>query len=585
MSEGELRILFVEDSADDLELSVRELRRYGMVFDYRCVDSEWGLMAELESYRPDIVLCDFVMPGFSGRTALQIVRQRAPFLPFCFLSGRIGEVSAIESIKEGATDYILKQNLSRLPVAVERALKEAAALRQQRRIDEELRLRSGALDAAANSIVITDREGVIRWVNRSFTILTGYSFEEAIGQTPRLLKSGVQGEAYYSDLWQTIISGNVWHGELVNRKKDGSTYFEEETITPVRDPSGVITHFVAVKQEITERKEQERRIRRLNRIYEVLSRINSLIIRVSDRQELFDESCIIGVESGGFDIAIVDTYDSASDVFATVSSYGVNREHVELLCQEGVGHINQRGGLISRAILEKKTVFSNDITSERVQESPRRRISRELGYRSLVVLPLLLDSTVVATLSLISREKGFLDSEELKLLRELSADISFAISHIEKSARAEFLAFYNPVTELPNRRLLIERLRLNMTDSSRRCAVVLIDVERFRNVNLSLGRSVGDSLLVQIAARLGKIHNDQIIVAHTERDHFIVAFGDIQDISEIAHFVEAVLLMTFGEPYMVDKEILHVASRAGVAIYPDDAIDVEDLLRNADQAL
>ena len=125
-----------------------------------------------------------------------------------------------------------------------------------------LRLQSAALAAASNSIVITDREGAIVWVNPAFTALTGYSFSEAIGRNPRdLVKSGQHERAVFKNLWETILAGGVWHGELVNRRKDGSLYSEDQTITPVRDSTGAVTHFIAVKQDTTFQKQTNEALR------------------------------------------------------------------------------------------------------------------------------------------------------------------------------------------------------------------------------------------------------------------------------------------------------------------------------------
>jgi diguanylate cyclase (GGDEF)-like protein/PAS domain S-box-containing protein len=126
--------------------------------------------------------------------------------------------------------------------------------------NRRLELQAAALGATANSIVITDQEGKIVWTNPSFSILSGYSAEEVIGQNPRLLKSGKQDKAFYQHMWTTIRSGNVWHGEIVNRRKDGTCYTEEMTITPVLSQSQKISHFVAVKQDITQRKLAEDRV-------------------------------------------------------------------------------------------------------------------------------------------------------------------------------------------------------------------------------------------------------------------------------------------------------------------------------------
>lgn len=124
-----------------------------------------------------------------------------------------------------------------------------------RRSETELRLRSAALEATANAIIITDRHGQIEWANPAFCVMTGYTREEAVGHNPRdLLKSGIQPREHYGNLWSTILAGKVWHGEFINRRKDGTHYHEDQTITPVQDAKGAISHFVAIKQDITERK-------------------------------------------------------------------------------------------------------------------------------------------------------------------------------------------------------------------------------------------------------------------------------------------------------------------------------------------
>lgn len=140
----------------------------------------------------------------------------------------------------------------------------ARDISERRQAEETRRLQSAALNAAANAIIITDREGAIQWANPAWSELTGYSAQEAVGQNPRILKSGVQDEAYYKKLWDTILTGEVWRGELVNKRKDGSLYSEEQTITPVRDALGEITHFVAIKADITQRKQMEVRLKQLS---------------------------------------------------------------------------------------------------------------------------------------------------------------------------------------------------------------------------------------------------------------------------------------------------------------------------------
>ena len=128
---------------------------------------------------------------------------------------------------------------------------------------EQIRLLTVAFESAANAIVITDVTGTIVWVNAAFTDLTGWTTDDVLGQTPRILRSGNHSPAFYRQMWSTLLAGNVWRGEIFNRRRDGTIYAEEQTITPVRDKSGAITHFVGIKQDISERKKQEEQIRYL----------------------------------------------------------------------------------------------------------------------------------------------------------------------------------------------------------------------------------------------------------------------------------------------------------------------------------
>jgi PAS domain S-box-containing protein len=141
---------------------------------------------------------------------------------------------------------------------------------ERKRAEEELHLESAALDAAANAIVITNRAGIIQWANPAFTNFTGYAIAEAVGKNPsELVKSGKHEPSFYKNMWDTILGGQVWHGEIINRRKDGSFYTEEMTITPVRDQRGEITHFAAIKQDVTEKKMLESRLLRSQRLESV----------------------------------------------------------------------------------------------------------------------------------------------------------------------------------------------------------------------------------------------------------------------------------------------------------------------------
>ncbi|HLO58895.1 MAG TPA: ATP-binding protein [Bacteroidales bacterium] len=149
----------------------------------------------------------------------------------------------------------------------------------------KLRLLSNALEASANSIVITDKAGNINWANKAFSTLTGYSPEEALGRNPgSLVKSGVQSIEFYKQMWNTILDGNVWQGEIVNKKKDGSLYDEYLTITPLFSETGKISHFIAVKLDITEQKKSANELLKAKEKAEESNRLKSAFLATMNHE-------------------------------------------------------------------------------------------------------------------------------------------------------------------------------------------------------------------------------------------------------------------------------------------------------------
>jgi diguanylate cyclase (GGDEF)-like protein/PAS domain S-box-containing protein len=137
--------------------------------------------------------------------------------------------------------------------------------------EENSLLQSAALEAAANAIAITNKKGTIQWVNPAWVTLTGYSKEESIGRNPRIIKSEKHDAEFYKNMWETILAGKVWRGELVNKRKNGNLYYEEETITPVLGEQGEVINFIAIKQDITERRQAEDALQRAKEKLEMLN--------------------------------------------------------------------------------------------------------------------------------------------------------------------------------------------------------------------------------------------------------------------------------------------------------------------------
>jgi len=187
-----------------------------------------------------------------------------------------GEPSTVERVHERIRDgrqEIYQAEIHTYPVKdadgrVRQVIVYAPDITARKRAEAEVLKLSRALEHSAHGVVITDTDGVIEYVNPAFTRMTGYDSEEAIGQKPKILKSGEHPDAFYKDLWQTLRRGEIWQGELINRRKDGSTYWESQTIAPVFDEEGRATHYIAVKRDISARKQAEAQIRKLQRAVE-----------------------------------------------------------------------------------------------------------------------------------------------------------------------------------------------------------------------------------------------------------------------------------------------------------------------------
>jgi PAS domain S-box-containing protein len=250
--ESIIQILHLEDNPTDSLLVQSWLRNADVHFDYFFADNEEDFLFMLRNQNIDLILSDYHLPGYSGSDALLFARNNYPNIPFVFLSGTMGEDAAIESLLNGATDYVLKNKMERLIPAVYRAYKEAQETKARHKAENELRKLSRAVEQSPDSIVITDTEGNIEYANPTTLKLTGYTSEETIGKTPGIFSTHEKTREEYSLLWETIQSGKEWTGEFHNKKKNGELYWESASISPIFDENGVITHYLAIKKDITE---------------------------------------------------------------------------------------------------------------------------------------------------------------------------------------------------------------------------------------------------------------------------------------------------------------------------------------------
>ena len=591
----ELRILLVEDVETDAELEVRELKRAGIRLSHQRVETEDAFRKALDGFQPHLIISDFSMPHFDGMWALSLARELAPDVPFIFVSGTIGEEYAIRALKNGATDYVLKSNLVRLPASVERALQDnaerAARLKAEREL-QETRSRLDGIVSSLNDVVWSYSASDGRLLYISSAVKRMYRQPES---------------AFYSNprAWLNFVHpedrGRVeeeWQSALKTRRFD-STYrlvLSDQEVLWIHNRGNVIfdaderpLRIDGLARDITALKEQEQRIARLSRIHEVLSGINAAIVRIRDRRELFEETCRIAVEHGGFGIAWVGTVDRQTLDVVPEACAGVEAQSLIARSYNTVRADSPLGqGIVGRALRERRAVYSNDITTEATKGGERRREAVRRGYRSLISLPLAVDNEVVGALSLFAKELNFFDDEEIKLLTGLADDISFALEHIAKQERLNYLAYYDQLTGLPNRTLFHERVNQLLQGeraSESRAALLVIDLKRFGSVNNTYGRQTGDNLLKLVAERLENVLTSRESLARIESNSFAVLLRDVKLEADIVHALEQGILASLGQPFPVATEELRLSAQVGIALFPNDGADAETLFRNADAAL
>ena len=342
----------------------------------------------------------------------------------------------------------------------------------------------------------------------------------------------------------------------------------------------------ALTAEIAQRKEQEAKVLRLNRIYSVLSGINTTIVRVRQPQELFTEACRIAVEHGQFKMAWIGLLDSEGVNVTPVVKAGFEDgylDHISLsLRDDDVDGCK----LVARVLREKTSVVCNDIgTDPQIARWRAEALSR--GYRSVAVFPLLTGGKTAGVFALYAPETGFFDAEEMKLLTEMAGDISFALEYIEKEARLNHLAYYDVLTDLPNRTLFHERLGQALVQANRhrrRVGIALLDLDRFKQINDSLGHGVGDLFLKAVAERLARCVRDGDTVARLAGDEFAVILADMRHEDDAAYAAQKIL-DSFAQPFHVAGHEFFTSASLGVTLYPLDDHSIEGLLRNADTAM
>lgn len=587
-----LNVLIVEDFEVDVELTIRALKRAEIYCIPRRVDTEADFSRELAAEPPDLILSDYTVPGFDAMEALAIARELHPEIPFIFVSGTMGEETAIHALKSGATDYVLKHDLTRLPSAVERALQEARIQAEQRLMQEALRHSELRFRLAASTGDVWD------WNVATGEAHISSQWKQRLGYDDREVENTAQAwlalleptdrEAVLRAFQAHIRHRRPFDIECRACAKSGESRWSHVKGQAVWTAQGVATYMAGTMMDITERKLAEHKVQRLNRVYAVLSGINSLLLRVKDREELFREACQIAVDHGQFRLAWIGLVDPTSQSIVPAAWRGAGNDyvqHIPLSLERSSAH---QWGLVGEAVATR-----NPVVVQHVDTDPRIELRQEALKRGLLcfaILPLIVGSESVGVMVLYAAEADFFDEPEMKLLRELAGDIAFALDHLGKSDQLNYLAYYDALTGLANRRLIHDRLNQLLqtlredTENQGGAALILLDIDRFRNINDTLGRETGDMLLALFAKRLKSLFERPDRLARVGGNQFAIILAHCKEPAQVAHFHEERLFATLNQPFVVGDKKIYLTFRTGVAMYPGDGKDADAIFSAAEIA-
>lgn len=461
----DLDVLLIEDSIPDAELAIRQLTQGGFRCRYRVVKREEEFLEALRERVPSFILSDFSLPGFDGMSALALALQTVPDVPFIFVSGTIGEERAIEALRCGAVDYVLKSNPKRLVPAVRRALAEAE-LRRAKRI-------------------------------------------------------------------------------------------------------------------------AERRVARVTGVLQMLSGINAAVVRMQDRGMLLNEACRLAHSVGGYSMAMIAMIDPATRTARAVATGGLL---VDATFKEVFPVADTEAAdtsLTGRVIRTGEAVFCDDLAGTTLPVSGRDAFL-DHGIRSLACLPLWMDQTPVGAFMVGAIEPGLMGHDELQLLHEVAANLSFALQYLDKQDAVHFLNHFDPLTGLAKRALFCERLGrllLRETGHMPRLVVKVCDLDHLSVINDSYGRHVGDRLLQCVADRLKAQYPDPERLAHLGGGTFVCVVvlqgggeGELQEMHQD-------LMRLFAQPFLIEGREIAVTAKSGFAFYPQNGREPNQLVQNAEAAL
>lgn len=596
-------ILIVDDEVRNCKLLEALLRPEGYLT-LSATNGEEALAAVAQK-TPDLILLDIMMPGMNGYQVASILKASpaTSSIPIIMVTALTDRGARLTGLDAGAEEFLTKpvdraelwlrvRNLLRLKSLGDFFQDHSRILEQQvkERTDSlhtsELRFRQMAENIRDVFFLIDVGNNGMLYVSPGYEEIWGLSCE-SLQADPKSWLEAIHPDdrAVAKDAFTKGVVAGSFEMKYRIVRPDGTMRWIEVRAFPVRDDTGKYVRIAGVAEDITERKAADDQIAYLSRVHAVLSGINTLIVRVTNRDELFTEACRIAVEAGGFRMAWIGIVDPCAMKIIPVGSAGIDEAFMiairDRLVLGGTGSAGK--SIFAQVIGEKKSFIINNLTTHPGAVFGEKYA--ESGIGALAILPLIVANEVVGVLALYASEIEFFQEAELRLLTELSGDIAFAIDHIGKQERLSYLTYYDVVTGLANRSLFHNRLSQSLQardGEPRLIATVLLDLERFRQVNETFGQSAGDELLREVGYRLQRANDT---AARIGGDMYGLILRGARTAAEVNRALESIVTACFTEPFALGGEEFRVACRAGVALYKSDGDDADVLLRNAEAAL
>ncbi len=583
-----LRILYVEPNADDIDLTKQALGSIAPHLKIESLQSAEQVFAGFAMREAkdafDVLLLDYRLPGVSATDILkELCQVRGLDLPIILVAGQDDEEIARQSLKLGAADYVVKSAgyLQRLPTVIENVWLRAESTRRERALLEERTRLSLATEAAAigiwewntatDEIIWDDRMyeiyGAPRGSTITYEVWKSYTHPDDLPEQEAQLEK-ITAEDGRRQLDFRILRGHecVRHLHIAKAVKWGR--------------NGNELRIVGTAIDITKRKETELAIQEHAMQQSLIAAFGQQALASGDLDELWDE--VAGVASRGLNVDFCKVLQLAPDLRSFILKAGSGWQEGWIGRQTSFTFENSQNRFV---LASHQPVIVDDFRSEtRFKPSS---ILRSHGIRSSADVLISGAGGAYGVLGAYSRDAQRFTSSSINFLQSLANILATAIDRKTTEERLTYLAQFDPLTELPNRSLFLDRLRQAMEQaqrSRRRVGVVFADLDRFKIVNDTMGHSTGDKLLVQVAQRLQQCVRSGDTVARLGGDEFAFILSNLaqaEDATIVAEKVIAALSLLFE----LDGQEIYTSVSLGISIYPGDGTDADSLLRNADTAM